>query len=258
MDVANAKGLFVQRGWEVHLLRRTHELLQREGLLTDPRRDVVLDVGANIGMICIALLKWGWFREALAFEPFPGNLELLQRNVRQNGFESAIRVFPYALSSQSGVAELEISDSNAGDQRVRGSDPRIDALMREDARNVLPVPMRALDSVLAEAGLEPERIGLVWIDIQGHEGHFFEGARATLAHGVPVLTEFWPYGILRAGMSAEAYVALVRSLFDSIIVVSPETPGFERRDPDVLLGLFEAYPKPEDQLEILLLPERRI
>jgi FkbM family methyltransferase len=255
MDVANAKGLFVQRGWEVDLLRQTHQLLGREGFLSDPARDVVLDVGANIGMICIAMLRWGYFRRALAFEPFPDTFSLLERNIRQNGLEGAIRAFPYALSAECGEAVLETSDSNAGDQRVRASAPRTDALMREDSRKTLHVPTRTLDSVLGtEALVDPTQIGLIWVDIQGHEGHFFEGARTALSHGIPVLTEFWPYGILRSGLSAETYVAIVRSLFHSLIVVVPETPNFERTDPDSLLRLFESYPRPEDQLEILLLP----
>ncbi len=258
MDVANAKGLFVQRGWEVDLLRRTHRLLTREGLLSDPKRSVVLDLGANIGMICVAMLKWGYFREALAFEPFPDHLRLLERNVRQNGLEGLIRAFPYALSAENGEALLETSDVNAGDHRVRASAPRIDALMHEDARGTLRIQTRRLDSVLrAEAGLDPERIGLIWIDIQGYEGHFFEGARETLSHGMPVLTEFWPYGILRSGLSADAYVAIAKSLFHAVIVVTPESPNFERMDPESLRGLFEAYPRPDDQLEILLLPRPR-
>jgi FkbM family methyltransferase len=253
MDVANAKGLFVQRGWEVGLLQRSHELLLREGF-SDPKRDVVVDAGANIGMICIAMLTWGYFREALAFEPFPETFVLLERNVRQNGLENAIRAYPYALSSESGEATLEISDSNAGDQRVRATDPKTGALLREDARSTLTVPLRTLDAVLREASLDPDRIGLVWADIQGHEGHLFQGARDTLSHRIPVLTEFWPYGILRAGMSVDDYVAIVRSLFGSIIVVSPETPAFERQDPESIRELFSAHPHPDDQLELLLLP----
>ena len=259
MDVANAKGLFVQRGWEVDLVRRTHQLLAREGLLSDPTKDVVLDVGANIGMICIAMLRWGYFRKALAFEPFPDHFSLLERNIKQNGMENAIRAFPYALSAGSGEAMLETSDSNAGDQRVRASAPRIDALMSEESRGTLPIQTRALDSILGtEAALDPKRIGLIWLDIQGHEGHFFEGARATLSHGVPVLTEFWPYGILRSGLSAGEYTAIMRSLFSSLIVVVPETASFERVGPDSILDLFKDYPRPEDQLEILLLPKARL
>jgi hypothetical protein len=43
-------------------------------------------------------------------------------------------------------------------------------------------------------------IDLVWMDVQGHEAHVLAGA--TCLAGVPVVTEFWPFGLRRAGALA--------------------------------------------------------
>jgi len=37
------------------------------------------------------------------------------------------------------------------------------------------------------------------MDTQGHEGHVLSGARTLLARDVPILFEYWPYALARAG-----------------------------------------------------------
>src|SRR5712692_6723933 len=53
------KYLYVKRSYEAEEIHRTTALLKKEGYLAEAGggRALVLDVGANIGMICIALLK---------------------------------------------------------------------------------------------------------------------------------------------------------------------------------------------------------
>ena len=253
MDLHNARALYVQRAWEVDLLEATLEHRKREGTVERPHADVLVEAGANIGMIAIAMLRRRAFREALAIEPDPLNFEMLERNIRQNGLAGEIRAVRCALAESSGEAELELSDSNFGDHRVRASSRR-EALMDEERRATVRVPMRSLDDVVESAGIAPERIGLVWIDVQGYEGHLFRGARRTLAGGSPVLTEFWPYGIQRSGMDREGYAELVRSLFDRMAVFDPATRRFEPRDLSTIEDLFDTTQGPDRYLEVLFHP----
>src|SRR6185295_2398318 len=97
-------------------------------------------------------------------------------------------------------------------------------------------------------------IGLVWIDIQGHEGQLFLGARDTLSHGAPLLTEFWPYGIRRSGLDRDTYADIVRSRFAGFVIVDAATGQTEARDADAIAALFDAYPRPEQNLELIFLP----
>lgn len=255
MDLHSAKGIYVQRAWELDLITRAMEYLRREGHLGRPGADVLVDVGANIGMVCIGMLKHGHFREGVAIEPNPENFALLERNIAQNKMSDRLRAFRYAVSEASGEVEMEISEENFGDHRVRAAPSLRPALMNEEGRRTVRVPARPLDEILRQsASVDPERIGLIWIDIQGYEGYLFRGARDTLGHGMPVLSEFWPYGILRSGLGGAEYAEIIRSLFSRIVIVDAAAGRFEALPASAVGGLFDAYPRPEQNLEIIFLP----
>lgn len=93
------KTLYVKQSYEAEFIDSSIGLLKREGYLTQKNKATVIDVGANIGMICIALLKHKYFEQAIAFEPEPNNFRLLVKNISQNGLNNKIICFPYALSS---------------------------------------------------------------------------------------------------------------------------------------------------------------
>ncbi len=255
MDLHNAKAIYIHRAWEIDLITRSMEYLGREGLVGKPGKDVLVDVGANLGMICIAMLKRGYFREAIAIEPDPQNFALLKRNIEQNGLEGRIRALPFAVSDEAGDVELELSEVNFGDHRVRSARTYTSPQMGEERRGIVRVAARRLDDLLrTEAGLDPGRIGLVWVDIQGHEGRLFRGARDTLSHGTPLISEFWPYGIRRSGLERDAYAEIVRSLFERLVIVDAATGRTEPRDADAIAELFDAHPLPEQNLELILVP----
>jgi hypothetical protein len=79
---------------------------------------------------------------------------------------------------------------------------------------VVQIRLRRLDDVLEELQLSVSRGSLLWVDVQGHEGQFFMGAEQTLRRGVPVVAEFWPYGINRSGMSPNEYCQIAEDLFE--------------------------------------------
>jgi FkbM family methyltransferase len=254
MDLHNAKALYIHRTWEIDLITGSMDYLKREGL-GKPGRDILVDVGANLGMICIAMLKRGYFREAIAIEPDPRNFALLKRNIEQNGLEGRIRALPFAVSDEAAEVEFELSEVNFGDHRVRSARTAASPQMGEEGRAVVSVPARRLDDLLrTEAQVDPGRIGLVWVDIQGHEGRLFRGARDTLGNGMPVISEFWPYGIRRSGLDRDAYAEIVRSLFARFVIVDAASGRTELRAASEIAELFDAHPRPEENLELILLP----
>ena len=252
-DHHNGRALYVQRAWERDLISGSLAFLREQGLIGVPGADLMIDVGANIGMISIAMVLHGDFRGALAFEPDPGNFELLTRNIGQNGFEEAIHAYAVALSDASGEVELEVDPANFGDHRIRAHSAAAGVpMMGEEARAVVRVPARTLDSMLAgEARTDPERVGLIWADIQGHEGQFFQGARRTLARGIPVVTEFWPYGILRSGLDRAAYFEIARGLFSHLAVIDPISGRAESRSVDAIPALFDAHRGHEQAITVV-------
>jgi FkbM family methyltransferase len=235
------KHLYVRRSHEAYEIRSAVELLRREGYLGPLKCETVLNVGANIGMTCIGLLKAGYFRKAIAFEPAPNTYRLLVRNIRQNGLQGRIQPFPLALSSEEGTLDLELSGDNSGDNRIRRTSTP--GFFQEEKRPTIQVPVRTLDNLLAENGnLRDENVDLVWMDIQGHEGHFFQGARKFLARGIPVVSEFWPYGIERSGMSPTQFHQDLSRLFTDFYVLAGELP--QKRPISELKRLFAAYREP--------------
>jgi FkbM family methyltransferase len=254
-DTHNGRALYVQREWELELLRGVVGYLRGQKLIPSGA-DVVIDAGANIGMIAIGMLHGGHFREALAIEPDPDNFAFLLRNIVQNGGSGRIHPVRAALGDSSGTVELERSEANFGDHRVRG-ETRGTALMGEEKRRIVAVPLRTLDDVVESLGMEPARVGLVWVDVQGYEGRLFRGAKRTLEGGAPVLAEVWPYGIRRAGMERDEYVEIVRDLFERVIRVADEGRTFEPCDPAWVATLFDEQSGPEQNAEVIFIPKAK-
>jgi FkbM family methyltransferase len=114
-----------------------------------------------------------------------------------------------AASDVDGVGLLELSPDNFGDHRVRSAEIGDGSgLYDEKNRSVSETRLMRIDTLLEEYGLAPQDLGLVWIDTQGHEGHALAGAQQLISAKVPIVAEFWPYGLQRSG----GYELLRRSL----------------------------------------------
>lgn len=244
------KQLFVKGSYEIDLIRSTVDFLRADGLLPPGTGNTVIDIGGNIGMICIGMLLEGDFQHAIAFEPSPHSFKLLRKNVAQNGLADRIRCFDYALSSTDGGLEFELAADNSGDSRVRMSNRS--GSMGESMRASTTVRSRTLDSVMKEHQVDPDTIEMIWLDIQGHEGHFFAGAREFFrARRVPVVSEFWGYGIDRSGMSREEYCQIVSATFRTMYFHGVE--GFRSEPASDIGRLFEHFSKPREIASIILM-----
>jgi len=242
------KYLYLYRSYEADTIRACTDMLTQDGYLEKAGNGLVLDVGANIGMICVALLKHGYFCEAIAFEPDPNSYRLLTHNVSQNGFESEIESLHYALSSSERDADLELSKENSGDNNLR-YDTEYRAF-REDRRATVKVPVKTLDNFFDERSDRGiEKLSLIWVDIQGHEGYFFRGARRVLDRGVPVVSEFWPYGIKRSGMSLSDYSDIVKEMFTHFYHL--RDGQFEKMEIRRIDELYKIYEKPREVSQII-------
>lgn len=245
------KYLYVMRSHEEHEIRAVADVLRKQGFLNAKADGAVLNIGANLGMTAIALVKGGYVKRAVAFEPAPGNYRLLVKNIEQNGLNEQIRAFPVALSSIDGELDMELSEDNSGDHRIRKTNST--GFYNEESRKTIQVPVATLDSLTRAGGsLNGEAITFIWVDVQGHEGHFFQGAREFLKTGVPVVSEFWPYGLSRSGISRTAFCDLVAEHFASFFVVTDKTS--EQRPVEKLIGLFETFTSPRQFCTLVLMP----
>jgi FkbM family methyltransferase len=78
-----------------------------------PRRAVLWDVGANIGLYTIYAAKARNCR-VFAFEPSIFNLELLARNIFSNALQDKVTIVPVALSDKVGSSMFKMSNTDWG------------------------------------------------------------------------------------------------------------------------------------------------
>jgi FkbM family methyltransferase len=247
--------------YEEPLLARAAACLTADGRGTRPLEGkTFLDVGANIGTASLcALIRQGADR-SLLFEPHPANLRLLRMNLAANDLTAKGRVCAVAVSSSEGEVTFEESTDNIGDHRVRDGEAEAGQL-GEEHRTTITVPSTTLDVALKAADVDPGSVGLVWVDVQGHETQVLDGAASLLKSGAPWCVEFWPYGLSRAG-TLDRFLETVREHFshawdlgtpDAFELQTP-SPAGKRVELDDLAALAASIPDAEQSTNLLFVP----
>jgi len=78
------------------------------------------------------------------------------------------------------------------------------------------VPACTIDGIVGRLPTPAaEAISLVWIDVQGHEGHVFNGGAELFSRGLPVVAEVWPHGIVRSGMELDQFCRIAQRYWAS-------------------------------------------
>lgn len=202
-DRAIGRVLYMGRVPDGDLLTSYFDIISDEIGRPAVKGTTCLEIGANIGTTTLPVLLQHGAERCVVLEPAPDNLSLLRANLAANGVgPDRVRVLPVAASERPGIVEFELSGANSGDHRVRHQDgpgAKEPELYGETKRPVISVKAARIDDILAEQAISLNDIGLTWIDTQGHEGHVLAGAHRLLASGAPVIMEYWPYGLRRAG-----------------------------------------------------------
>ena len=174
--------LMWHQGWQ------REELDQAIGFLTKarplPKDAVFVDAGANIGTHTVYAMRTGHFARAVAFEPEPRNAELLMMNMAANGLASKVIVLAKALGAHEGQTVLHLHPRNKGAHAI-GSNPSADGTQWAS------VPLTRLDGALSALSIDPARIGLIWIDVEGSEFDLLRGL-GDLVGQVPLVIEYSP------------------------------------------------------------------
>jgi len=134
------------------------------------REDIVLDVGAHIGIHTIHLAKIAKF--VYAIEPEPDNLKLLFRNIFVNNIEKKVSVLPYALSSINGLVNFCVSSESTGAHHILFNSKVGDTRHK----TILNVKAYTLDTLLLNI-LRLDHVDVVKIDVEGHELEVIKGAK---------------------------------------------------------------------------------
>ncbi len=210
-----SRSLFIKREYELNLISEAMSFIRNLKSFTKGK-GTVLDVGANNGIISIGMLKAGELDRAISIEPEPGNFSILKHNVKQNNLSDVITCLNYAASDSISNLQFELSENNYGDHRVHISSHSQNQkeLFNEAKRQIINVKANTLDNIIEELDEKYSKdISVIWIDVQGYEGYVFSGAKRLFAKGIPVVSEIWPYGITRSGMTIEEFFNIVSKIW---------------------------------------------
>jgi FkbM family methyltransferase len=125
--------------------------------------NVFINVGANVGFYCCHALQNN--KRVVAFEPLQSNLIQLYQNIKNNGWEHKIEIFPLALSDNCGL--LHIYGSGTGASLIEG-------WAGVSNQFFTMIPVSTLDTVLGTRFQKEDC--LLLIDIEGAEYHMLHGA----------------------------------------------------------------------------------
>jgi FkbM family methyltransferase len=187
-------------------------------LLTD---GVVLDVGANIGFYTIPMARR--LQEigglCIAFEPIPSNFMRLLENIEANRVGKSVRTFQLALGERDGEITM-LLDTNEG--AVTGNAVRVPCTVFDQGqreRSPLTVPLRRLDDLIEELGLNQRPCGFIKVDIEGGEPLFLRGAvRVIERHRPLALMEINPVWLACNNLGIDDYLDVLKpQYYDSLL-----------------------------------------
>jgi len=136
----------------------------------------IFDVGANIGYYPLMELELlGPKGKLLAIEPFPQNIELLNRNLKLNGYSENIPIIEGAVSDASSIKQFHISShSNLGTFHPEGSGS---GLITGHTINVKTY-------TIPELALIHGQPDLIRMDVEGHEVEVINGMIEAIHAGI--------------------------------------------------------------------------
>lgn len=151
-------------------------------------KDVVVDVGANIGYY--TLLMASMAKKVYALEPDVECFEILKKNVEENKLKNVV-LLNIAASNKTEIRKFIIDKKNLGNSRLDSEDCHAsahndEALARNDTRKiekVSSVKCERLEDILCNE----HKIDLIKIDTQGWEPEVIEGAKKIIKRDKPIL-----------------------------------------------------------------------
>lgn len=156
-----------------------------------PDEGIILDVGANIGIMTVHLARKFPRARICAFEPVPHNIRALKRIIRYYRFKN-VSIFETALGNYNGTARMIMPIIHS--VRMQGLSHVINNNDRQDyaeAGDVFATPIRSLDSY--DSFFAPSaHITGIKIDVENFEYYVLDGARRLISAHKPVIyCELW-------------------------------------------------------------------
>jgi FkbM family methyltransferase len=180
---------FIQRSHKRIKILFTEELTANEIALINSvsglveKDSVAVDVGAYIGAWTIRLSHLvGPSGIVVAFEPVPGNYQLLKKRIKRRGNILCLNI---ALSNKACFKEMFVPQYTSISSTAAIVDTA-DQIKNVELMQTIQIRANRLDN-LAYSVLSDRRVSLIKCDAEGHENAILEGAKITIVKNRPVI-----------------------------------------------------------------------
>ena len=152
-----------------------------------PENSVVLDIGANLGLMSYYLAREGKINKVLAFEPIPHNLENLKR-LKDHYKLNTLEIHPVALGNE--TKEIEMVLPVVKGVKKQGLGHVMDEKMESFNEGIkMNVPCYTLDDYLID---KTNELHAIKIDVENFEYEVFQGSQSLLEQHKPLIyCELW-------------------------------------------------------------------
>lgn len=215
--------------WRVQSIR-SKEPWTLEWIEGFAENDVLLDVGANVGMYSIWAAATRKAR-VFAFEPEAQNYALLNRNIMLNNLSERVTAYCLGLSDAAGLSVLHMADLRAGGSCHALGEALDFKLEPLNARFAQGSAALRLDELTASGAIPvPTHIK---IDVDGFEHKVTAGAAATLAN--PAVKSL----LIETNQNLEAHRGMVGRLADLGFRFDPAQVARAERQEGTFKGVAE-------------------
>ncbi len=205
---------------------------------------ILIDIGANCGLMSIPRVILGDVTRAYCAEPDPLNFAALVRNVTSNGLRGLVLPDQAAIGAINGRARLQRAKYPGGHRIVPGA---------VGADGTIEVDSFTLDAWCDRMGIDPELVVYVKVDVQGSEVSVLLGATRLL--GFPHIAwqiEVNPRLLLAAGTSVDALCDLCTTYFTHFVDLDKQAQGPRARPTRELRASIERLAGRAPQTDIVL------
>jgi FkbM family methyltransferase len=177
-DTTIGKHLFINGDFDLNKLMKVNNLINL-------KNRTLIDVGANLGSICIPAVRRKIVQNAIAIEPDKDTFVYLEKNISLNLIDN-IKTINAIAGAEIGSAIFGSKTINPGDSKVVNKENIL------EFQDSYPLPEITLNSLFED--VKQEKF-LIWIDAQGYEPNILEGASSFTSVSTPMVIEVFPLGI---------------------------------------------------------------
>ena len=182
----------------------------------------MIDIGANVGRMCIPRVILGDVTAAYCAEPDPLNFACLTRNLRDNGLRGLVLPDRLAVGGRTETVRFRRSKTAGGHKVVYAK--------RASDSETIDVPMITFDDWVARLCLDLDSVTFVKVDAQGSEVGVLQGAAGVLARRhIAWQIEVDPHQLQLGGTGAAELIGLVQRHFTHFIDLNRHATGVRVR-----------------------------